>query len=520
MRLIRKISTFPLFGVFSGIFPLIALWNINKSQINTRDVSTALILTILFDVIFVCLLVCLTKNTAKANYIALVIFVFFYSYGHVYELISQKQILGFTIGYVKLLVAFLIAIICLTLIIIRTKSFSNYATLWLNIVLFVLIVGNLFSIISYNLKKRAIDTANTPALEQVIDKNDIETPDIYYIILDAYSRPDVLQDLMGYDDSEFTVSLLSRGFYIADCSSSNYDGTLSSMTSSLNFEYLPHIGTTDTDDLENVNRLINNNIRKELTKYGYTFVTSRGFSSENDIPNSDIYLDFNSDPKTEYLIDRVQFTRLYLNTTLFRVFFELYDQNPLKYNFLPNWLFISSEFNSVMEYALYWFNQTNFVFDSVDDFPQKPGNYFVYAHFNIPHGPYVFDENGEFRYTYNPVDNVPYYLDQVTYVNKRVIELIDDLIINSTTPPIIILQSDHGAHVITTSYDHTKILNAYYLPENAKVNLYETITPVNTFRIILKYVFSQDINLLVDEVYIKELNDYQFYPNSCDLGEN
>jgi hypothetical protein len=49
-------------------------------------------------------------------------------------------------------------------------------------------------------------------------------------------------------------------------------------------------------------------------------------------------------------------------------------------------------------------------------------------------------------------------------------------------------------------------LNAYYLPAASNV-LYPTITPVNTFRVILNAYFGGKFPLLEDLSYMSNLND-------------
>ena len=46
-----------------------------------------------------------------------------------------------------------------------------------------------------------------------------------------------------------------------------------------------------------------------------------------------------------------------------------------------------------------------------------------------------------------------------------------------------------------------KILNAYFLPGNGKQLLYESITPVNSFRIVFNHYFDADYELLEDKSY-------------------
>ncbi len=68
----------------------------------------------------------------------------------------------------------------------------------------------------------------------------------------------------------------------------------------------------------------------------------------------------------------------------------------------------------------------------------------------------------------------------------------------STTPPIIIIQGDHGFWTGT----NLPILNAYYLPGDAADALYPTISPVNSFRLIFDHYFGTDLGLLEDASYL------------------
>jgi hypothetical protein len=56
-----------------------------------------------------------------------------------------------------------------------------------------------------------------------------------------------------------------------------------------------------------------------------------------------------------------------------------------------------------------------------------------------------------------------------------------------------------------------KIFNAYHLPGGGDQQLYETITPVNTFRVIFNYYFAGDFDLLEDASYFSTYDDpYNF----------
>ncbi len=68
------------------------------------------------------------------------------------------------------------------------------------------------------------------------------SPDIYYIILDLYTRSDVLERDYGFDNRPFLEALKDLGFQTAVCASSNYGGTELSLASSLNMDYLDKFG--------------------------------------------------------------------------------------------------------------------------------------------------------------------------------------------------------------------------------------------------------------------------------------
>ena len=61
-----------------------------------------------------------------------------------------------------------------------------------------------------------------------------------------------------------------------------------------------------------------------------------------------------------------------------------------------------------------------------------------------------------------------------------------------------------------------RIFNAYYLPEGGNENLYETITPVNTFRVVFNTYFGGRYELLPDKSWYGHVEDtLKEAPVSC-----
>ena len=64
----------------------------------------------------------------------------------------------------------------------------------------------------------------------------------------------------------------------------------------------------------------------------------------------------------------------------------------------------------------------------------------------LPHHPYLFDADGK-ALSSREAKNRPTeknYIDQLRFTNARIKELVDRIIGDSRTPPVIILQSDEG----------------------------------------------------------------------------
>jgi hypothetical protein len=125
-----------------------------------------------------------------------------------------------------------------------------------------------------------------------------------------------------------------------------------------------------------------------------------------------------------------------------------------------------------------------------------PHPLFVFAPDGSPTNPSLFmDANG----IYSQVNYYKGYLNQVAYIDDQIEIAAHTLLADSSNPPIIIIQGDHGPWLQTGS-DQFKILNAYYLPGHNSV-LFPSISPVNTFRLILNTYLGADYPLLKDISY-------------------
>jgi len=129
-----------------------------------------------------------------------------------------------------------------------------------------------------------------------------------------------------------------------------------------------------------------------------------------------------------------------------------------------------------------------------------------------PHDPFVFGPQGEPLVRNTPftlngdVEYVEWpsyaegYRDELTYLNQRLLDIVRRILAVSTVEPIIVLQGDHGIPRLLEPWEKLAILNALYLPKPAPT-VPETLTPVNTFRLIQQAYLDLPREILPDRSY-------------------
>jgi hypothetical protein len=386
-------------------------------------------------------------------------------------------------------------------------------TIFLNTVSLILTGFSLWTIVSTLYQS----SSQVQAIRDRISRTEVTIPDssrvhpdIYLIILDGYGREDVLRDVYGHDNSEFVRFLREHGFYVADRSSSNYPQTELSISSSMNLQYLNELvsGFGTTSDRSPLRELMSNTvIRRVLREEGYQFVALPSAALFAQLEDADIYFRLVSG-------DINEFEGLALSSTIVGVIADSWG-----------WDLPVPGYELHRRYILY-------SLEKLHEIPELPSPKFVFAHLLSPHPPFIFDAGGNFIKPDKPYatwDASLYpgatgeykqsYIDQMTFLNHEVMEVVTSILEKSAAPPIIIIQGDHGPGAY---YDmlylnsscligRFSILNAYHFPDRKYESLYPSISPVNTFRVILNQYFDADLELLEDRSYFAGwLSPYQF----------
>lgn len=324
-------------------------------------------------------------------------------------------------------------------------------------------------------------------------------PDIVLIVLDGYGRTDTFERLYGFSDKPFIDALRERGFYVADQARSNYSQTELSIASSLNLAFVQDL-IPDTLSMEEARGVLDaliqdSEVARRLREKGYkTVAVTTGFPALR-FENADLVL--GSEGGDELYLDAL------LEKTPFRR-----SEASMESQFDQRRRLLKAGFANLGELAT-----------------PSAAPRFIIAHILAPHPPFVFDAKGNEARPKGPFglwdgnhylatisDAATYrsgYREQARFIATQTLATIDRLLAHSSRPPIIVLQGDHGPKS-RLNQDKLEgsdlgeaygILNAYLVPEAARSQLDPTITPVNSWRVILGSLLGTPMQRLPDRSY-------------------
>jgi hypothetical protein len=514
---------FPLHPLLFGIYPVLALLAHNIAEIPAGDGLRALLSTLILAVLILSGLSLLLRDVYKVALVTSLIVLLFFSYGHLLSLLKNASLAGSPLGRHRFLVpVYLIGWLLATWAVLRTRHDLSALTRLLNVIASVLVFIPLLQIGIYEGRSLAAERSEQKtavAAPQLQVKISQDAPDVYYILLDGYPRADFIADHLGQDIDPFLSSLQERGFYVPRCSQSNYSDTRFSMAATLNMNYLDK-GTGEPEVLvraDELDELIQSSaVQKNFEDLGYQIVTFEpGFRWLN-WRHPDYHLKHADENTARGLavFGLNGFEYMLLNTSAGKLFLD--GRAVLRSN-------LAADLDEFIENPRYhhW-RDVEFALETLPKTSTDiPGPKLVYAHIISPHPPFVFNAQGE-PLANNPPDELAAYGEQIVYLNRRILEVVDQILAHSEQPPVIIIQGDHGATIdyAGAGIDATLrlgILNAYYLPGVEPGKIYPTISPVNTFRLIFNVYFNGGYELLEDKSIFGRQSP--FVHLDCETGE-
>ncbi len=491
-----------------ALFPVLFLYGHNLHQVPLNRIVFPLIVILILMVCLWAALALAVKSLSLSAALTSLFLLLFFVYGHLFSLAA-----GLPLGqHVFLLPVWFIALWLGSRFCLRGCSRPAFLNRFFSVMGTVLVLAALLPVASAGLRRSQEKRTASPHRPLPLEPTELcreePRPNIYYIILDAYASGEILEEVYGFDNSEFLDFLKSRGFVLPGPGRSNYDMSLMSLASSLNYQYLDEndYRAGKMDYLLSMFR--ENRVVKSLRELGYRLAAFDSGYDNTELRDADIRLSSGWSPG-EFAAELINFTPL----------------PPLLALLGGRGYEGSLQYRAHRERILY-------AFDNIPETARLEGPLFVFSHVLAPHPPFVFDEEGQsiqlsdYYITGDAADYLErmgitreeyrsYYVGQLKFINRQVMEMVDRLLENSSSDPIIIIQADHGPRSEYTFCDldcsnpaeGLSILNAYHLPEGGAEHLYPGITPVNTFRVIFNHYFGTDLELLPDRSYFTDWED-------------
>ncbi len=524
-RIGRKIWV--VYPFFLAAFPVFALYYHNASEILPWVFVKPLIVSLVLAAIIFGVARLILKDWQKAGLLTAFALMVIFSHGHIHRILAyrfenlfaqgQYKFFGWlSLGIDDILVSvWILAGAVLLYLLWRTQRDLSVITRFLSFVaIFLFAVPAVTSAVYKiaNIRPRALQEIDANIGQDIPLKveDGAVKPDIYYIILDRYGGEKTM-NLYGFDNSGFLDFLMEKGFYVVRHSTMNYPRTLTSLSASLNMEYinfLTDIAGDNTSDQTFAYPLVDKHKVGELLKsQGYRYLhlgswfqpTKVSTLADQNFIMGDLYLGLDG------------FSTELLETTIFAPVIRRLTSRTVSF-----------------EFDVQHRNRILYQFENLAKIPSLDSPKFVFAHILLPHDPYVFGKDCE-ELPVTAKASVPSYLAHVSCANKKTMALIETILSTSKNPPIIVIQADEGPYNMvypmpknkTVGFDFKNasddtlnerfpILNAVYLPGVGTSDLYPTMTPVNTFRFIFNKYFGANLEILPDKNYVYEDEDHFF----------
>ncbi len=505
----------PPYPFLFAFAPIVGLFADNYREVPPLDLLRPVVASSAFVLMAYLFSYGISRDTRKSALLAAVVVVVVFAYGAVRSVVPDEALrtryyllswlaLG-TGGYASCAV-----------VLRHARTTLTHLTLALNWIGFAVVAGPLVM--------AAVLAMSSPRVDPVVGRvahgergSEFESvaevaalPDIYYVVLDAHGREDVLKERYGLDAVALVDALRQKGFYIADRAVSNYTWTNLSLAATLNLTYL--------DDF--------------VARVGAVPNSRDGFSAAS----AHLY-DYIQDSTLRRFLEGRGY-RVMGNSSNYNVTRAFHTREfPLP--------FALSEFertlleNMAVEPILARFHKSphdgkrRSILLALEQLPRvaaMASPKFVFVHIAAPHSPFMFDADGGTVPRHQVYDGTMWhqeqrllpgwakwyregYASQVQGLGHHVETAIDGILANSARSPIIIVQGDHGPRLGLTDGVETSdieerfgILSAFYLPGDAKNKLYPSMSSLNTFRLVLSEYFGADYPLLEDRSYFSMLN--------------
>lgn len=437
------------------------------------------------------------RQTALFSFWALLIILIF---GSIHDELRKIFHTGFFSRYMFILPLLFLLFIFIFLRLKKSNSLFHRSFLFLNLLFLFfffheLVMGSAnfvhYKKGSYLLDNRFTALAGFKTQTQLPDS---AKPDIYFLVFDAMPSTKAMKISWKYDNGLLDHFLQNEHFFMSENSKSNYNLTVLSVSSTFNMEYTPPVDLSQNETkmyFKASASILDNSLTRILAKEGYDISQFQGISF------------INKDWSGSLFFKDMLYMNYFYQTLPGRMYRDLrWNLSRLHLKAIENYTLSKYEKrNKESEADLQ--RTIEMVKKSCSFQKQKPR--FVFAHFQLPHDPYIYDSNGirkpvKETIQLNEEDQPKAFIEQVKYANRLINDLVTFIKATNKKNTVILIEGDHGFRNIYGKegymiYDN---LNSIYFPDGDYRSLYPSISPVNSFRVVLNKYFTANLPLLKD----------------------
>jgi Sulfatase len=483
--MIKLLKSYPFFLVLLPCFILLHVETGYHNLIDYRFVVKEIALLFAIPFIVYGLVFLAVRSFPKANLFSIILLLTFFFLGELKDILRIHWPTGPFQKYTVLVPAVLVIICLMGWLIWRTRRDLRRLVLFFNVIFVLFILVEIAGL----QQKRTLAAA--PAIGTFEPCRDCATPDIYYILFDGYASSEILRQDFGFSNDTIEGFLHESGFRVIPHSRSNYNLTPFSISSIFDLSYLPRTDTSIDYYLRNylpaTQAVYNSALPSLLKKQGYNFINHSIFN-------------FAGHPSTVKPFDIWKISKLYQQHNILKKM-----DNEIGWQY-PSWLHVRispwpPDYTSTRD--AHDSAALRQLFATIDEKRTKPA--FVYTHIFIPHSPYSFDSAGHNitpSFDMSVAEDKAAYVQQLQHVNTLMRQIVT-AIQRKSPPAVIIIQGDHGYRFFDNEKKEAEFhnFNAMYFPSGDYHLLNDSLTSVNTFRVVFNSLFHQQYPVLDDHFF-------------------
>ena len=413
-RILKRLGNWPVGGVAITLIVALTLWRTNMNRLGYEHALPTIAVVLAIAAAVTILLRLLLGGWARAGIAAaLLAAVTFYS-SPIAETVAGPALAPWIVGLL-LVLALLVA----------WRIPKGEAATSLNGKLNLLLLGfALFMTVSVAAQQLKLESVRPDAASQFAPLDGraaANSPDVWQILFDRYASEPVLAERYGFDNRPFLAELRNRGFAVGEDRFSNYQRTAHSVAATLNGTDLDRLAASiegPQNDWVPIYRAISDNqAGRFFERNGYRTTFAGTWWSPTRALGAQHNINYRSLPELgRHLLDQSAPGAL------------------LRWAGLPYG-------DGRAEQC----TREKAKFDELRRLAVRPGRHYVFAHFLVPHPPFVLAADGRCK----PLDEArrtsrrDNYVDQIAYSNREVLRLIDS-ILSGPGEEVIVIHSDEG----------------------------------------------------------------------------